>query len=89
MQGVIGTKQIIEKLSGNKKFDVDEKFTSSEFPRMLDVISDNNPEKLNELLDALDAATKGNPVYKEDLENPLYKKIFGIFKELKKSPGKK
>ena len=56
---------------------------------MLDVISDNNPEKLNELLDALDAATKGNPVYKEDLENPLYKKIFGIFKELKKSPGKK
>jgi len=44
---------------------------------------------LDELLNSLDAATKGTPVYKEDLENPLYKKVYGIFKELKKAPGKK
>lgn len=88
LQGTIGTKQIIEKLSGNKKFDVDEKFSPQDFPKILDVISDNDPNILDQLLSSLEEATKGNSVYKEDLENPLYKKVFGIFKELKKT-GKK
>ena len=81
--GLISTKYIIEILTGNKKFDVDEKFEKDGLIKMIESISEPHSDEENELLTKLEESLQGNMVFKEDLENPLYLKIVQYFKDLK------
>ena len=83
--GLINTKLIIELLTGNKKYDVDEKFDKDRIIKFFESIVEAHSEEENALLDALESSLQGNTVYKEDLENPIYLKIVGYFKELKET----
>jgi Ca2+-binding EF-hand superfamily protein len=83
--GLISTKTIIELLTGNKKFDVDEKFDKEGLIKFIESVVEIHSEEENTLLENLENALQGNPVFKEDLENPLYLKIVNYFKELKEA----
>lgn len=87
--GQISTKLIIEKLSGNKKFEVDEKLYQDDFVRVLDVISEGVEAVLDSLVSNMELALSGQPIYKDDLENVVYKRIIQVLKELKKGGNKK
>ena len=81
--GLISTKLIIELLTGNKKYDVDEKFDKEGLVKFIESTVEAHSDDENALFDALESALEGNMVYKEDLENPIYLKIISYFKELK------
>ena len=81
--GLISSKYIIEILTGNKKFDVDEKFEKDGLIKMIESVSEPHSDEENELLTKLEESLQGNMVFKEDLENPLYLKIVQYFKDLK------
>ena len=81
--GLISSKMLIEKMTGNKKFDVDEKFEKDGLIKMIESISEPHSDEENELLAKLEESLQGNMVFKEDLENPLYLKIVQYFKDLK------
>ena len=81
--GLISSKMLIEKMTGNKKFDVDEKFEKDGLIKMIESISESHSDEENELLTKLEESLQGNMVFKEDLENPLYLKIVQYFKDLK------
>lgn len=83
--GFFSSKSLIEKLTGNKKFEVDEKMDQTGVITFIESITEKHSDEENELLDKIEAAIQGNTVYKEDLENPLYLKIVNYFKELKKA----
>ena len=83
--GLISTKLIIELLTGNKKYDVDEKFDKEGLVKFIESTVEAHSDDENALFDALESALEGNMVYKEDLENPIYLKIISYFKELKES----
>ena len=83
--GLISTKLIIELLTGNKKYDVDEKFDKDGLIKFIESVVEMHSEEENALLESLEAGLQGNAVYKEDLENPIYLKIVGYFKELKEA----
>ena len=83
--GFFSSKTLIEKLTGNKKFDVDEKLDQEGVVTFIESITEKHSDEENELLSKLEEAIQGNTVYKEDLENPLYLKIVNYFKELKKA----
>ena len=81
--GLISSKMLIEKMTGNKKFDVDEKFEKDGLIKMIESIVEPHSDEENELLTKLEESLQGNMVFKEDLENPLYLKIVQYFKDLK------
>ena len=81
--GLISSKMLIEKMTGNKKFDVDEKFEKDGLIKMIESISEPHSDEENELLAKLEESLQGNMVFKEDLENPIYLKIVQYFKDLK------
>ena len=81
--GLISSKLLIEKMTGNKKFDVDEKFEKDGLIKMIESVSEPHSDEENELLSKLEESLQGNMVFKEDLENPLYLKIVQYFKDLK------
>ena len=83
--GLIGSKMLIEKLTGNKKFDVDEKMDQEGLIKFIESITEKHSEEENELLTKIESAVAGEQVFKEDLENPLYLKIVEYFRELKKA----
>ena len=83
--GFFSSKSLIEKLTGNKKFEVDEKMDQTGVITFIESITEKHSDEENELLDKIEAAIQGNTVYKEDLENTLYLKIVNYFKELKKA----
>ena len=83
--GLISTKMIIELLTGNKKFDVDEKFDKEGLIKFIESIVEIHFEDENNLLESLENALQGNPIFKEDLENPIYLKIVEYFKGLKEA----
>ena len=83
--GLISTKLIMELLTGNKKYDVDEKFDKDGLIKFIETVVEPHSEDEGTLLDNLESALQGNLVYKDDLENPLYLKIVDYFKELKES----
>jgi hypothetical protein len=84
--GLVSTKTIIEKLTGNKKFDVDEKLDQPAINLFIESITEKHSDEENELMSKLETAlTEGEMVYKEDIENPLYLKIVDYFRELKKT----
>ena len=84
--GLVSTKTIIEKLTGNKKFDVDEKLDQPAINLFIESITEKHSYEENELMSKLETAlTEGEMVYKEDIENPLYLKIVDYFRELKKT----
>ena len=84
--GLIGSKYLIEKLSGNKKFDVDEKFEKDGLIKLIETIVEPHSDEENELIEKMTESLTGeNPVYKEDLENPLYLKIVQYIKDLKEA----
>lgn len=83
--GLISTKLIIELLTGNKKYDVDEKFDKEGLIKFIEKIVEQHSDEENTLLDNLESALQGNTVYKDDLENPIYLKIVQYFKELKEA----
>ena len=83
--GLISTKLIMELLTGNKKYDVDEKFDKEGLITFIESIVESHSEEENALLDGLESALQGNMVYKDDLENPIYLKIVNYFKELKEA----
>jgi hypothetical protein len=85
----VGTKQIIEKLSGNKKFEVEEKLGIVDLTRLVEKASDENREIESQLLEKMEKSVQGIPVFKDDMENPMYKKLIQTIKELKKPPSKK
>ena len=83
--GLISTKLIIELLTGNKKYDIDEKFDKDGLIKFIETIVEPHSEKEGTLLDNLESALQGNLIYKDDLENPIYLKIVDYFKELKEA----
>ena len=83
--GLISTKLIIELLTGNKKYDVDEKFDKDGLIKFIESIVEMHSDEENSLLESLEAGLQGNMVYKEDLENPIYLKILDYFKGLKEA----
>lgn len=83
--GLISSKLFIEKLSGNKKFDVDEKLDKPGLIQFIEGTVEKDSEEENEMLTKIEEALNGNPVYKDDLENPIYVKIMNYFRNLKKA----
>ena len=84
--GLISSKMLIEKMTGNKKFDVDEKFEKDGLIKLIETIVEPHSDEENELIEKMTESLTGeNPVYKEDLENPLYLKIVQYFKDLKEA----
>ena len=83
--GLISTKLIIELLTGNKKYDVDEKFDKDGLIKFIESTVEMHSDEENALLDSLEAGLQGNMVYKDDLENPIYLKIVDYFKGLKEA----
>ena len=83
--GLISSKLIIELLTGNKKYDVDEKFDKDGLIKFIESTVEMHSEEENALLDSLEAGLQGNMLYKEDLENPIYLKIIDYFKGLKEA----
>lgn len=83
--GLISSKLLVEKLSGNKKFDADEKFDQSGLITFIESITEKHSPQEEELLSKIEEALGGNPVYKDDQENELYLKICNYFRELKKA----
>lgn len=84
--GYVSTKTIIEKLTANKKFDVDEKLDQPAVVAFIESITEKHSEEENELMTKLETALQeGEAVFKEDIENPLYVKIVEYFRELKKA----
>ena len=83
--GLISTKLIIELLTGNKKYDVDEKFDKDGLIKFIESTVEMHSDEENSLLESLEAGLQGNMVYKEDLENPIYLKIVDYFKGLKEA----
>ena len=82
---MIGTKLMIEKLTGNKKFEVEEKLGLPELTKLVETIAENNPENEKILLEKLEKSTQGVFSFKDDLENPLYKRMVQCIKDLKKA----
>ena len=83
--GLISTKLIMELLTGNKKYDVDEKFDKDGLIKFIETIVEMHSDEENALLESLESALQGNTVFKEDLENPIYLKIVDYFKGLKEA----
>ena len=83
--GLINTKTLIELLTGNKKFEVDEKFDKDGIIKFIESVAEIHSEEENTFLESLENALQGNPVFKEDLENPIYLKIVEYFKGLKEA----
>ena len=83
--GLISSKLIIELLTGNKKYDVDEKFDKDGLIKFIESTVEMHSDEENALLESLEAGLQGNMVYKEDLENPIYLKIVDYFKGLKEA----
>ena len=83
--GLISTKLIIELLTGNKKYDVDEKFDKDGLIKFIESIVEMHSDEENSLLESLEGGLQGNMVYKDDLENPIYLKIVDYFKGLKEA----
>ena len=83
--GLISTKLIMELLTGNKKYDVDEKFDKEGLIKFIESVVEMHSEEEKTLLDSLESALQGNTVFKEDLENPIYLKIVEYFKGLKEA----
>jgi hypothetical protein len=76
-------------LSGNKKFEVEEKLGISEFTKLIEKASDENREIESQFLEKLEKSQQGLTVFKDDLENTMYKKLIQTIKDLKKPPVKK
>ena len=83
--GLISTKLIIELLTGNKKYDVDEKFDKDGLIKFIESVVEMHSDEENTLLESLENALQGNTVFKDDLENPIYLKITDYFKGLKEA----
>ena len=83
--GLISTKLIMELLTGNKKYDVDEKFDKDGLIKFIESVVEMHSDEENSLLESLESALKGNTVFKDDLENPIYLKIVDYFKSLKEA----
>ena len=86
--GQLGTKMIIEKLTGNKKFEVDEKLGIVEYMKMIENVSEGNIEIENTLQSKLEESMLGSIVYKEHIENPVYKKLVQVIKDMKRAAKK-
>ncbi len=86
--GLLSTKTIIEKINGNKKFEVDEKLTQEDFFRFIDIVCEGIENVVDALLGNLELAVEGNVVYKDDQDNVVYKRLVQVIKEMKKT-GKK
>ena len=83
--GLISTKLIMELLTGNKKYDVDEKFDKDGLIKFIESVVEMHSDEENSLLESLESALQGNTVFKDDLENPIYLKIVDYFKSLKEA----
>ena len=83
--GLISTKLIIELLTGNKKFEIDEKFDKEGLIKFIESITEIHSEEEGQLITVLEEGIQGTQTFKEDLENPLYVKIVGYFKDLKEA----
>jgi hypothetical protein len=85
----VGTKQIIEKLSANKKFEIEEKLGVFEFTKLIEKASYEDREIETQYLEKLEKSIQGIAVFKDDQENPVYKKLLQTIREIKKPPSKK
>jgi hypothetical protein len=85
---LVGTKQIIEKLTGNKKFEVEEKLDQQGLIKFIENVSELNSETEKILISKLESSVQGNTVFKDDIENPVYKRIVQVIREMKKPPVK-
>ena len=64
---------------------MDEKFDKEGLIKFIETTVEIHSDDENQLLESLENALQGNPVFKEDLENPLYLKIVENFKGLKEA----
>lgn len=81
---LVSTKQIVEKLSGDKKFSVDEKLSLDDFNKLLENVCEGNTTMIDLLINNLEISTNGNQIYKDDIDNPVYKKLIQTIQEMKK-----
>jgi hypothetical protein len=75
-------------LTANKKFEVDEKLGLPELTRLIETVCDGNIDSEKLLLTKMEESQQGVFSFKDDAENPLFKKMVEKIKELKKQ-GKK
>ena len=80
---------MIEKLSGNKKFEVDDKLGMPEFIKFIENITENNTEVEKILLEKLEVSLSGGIPFRDDTDSFLYKRIISLLKENKKISLKK
>ncbi|MCQ2816754.1 MAG: hypothetical protein MJ252_05750 [archaeon] len=83
--GLVGSKFLVEKLSGNKKFDADEKFDQNGFFTFVESVVEKNSEEEETLLSKIEEAIGGNTVYKDTPDDPIFIKVCEYFRELKKA----
>ena len=62
--GLISTKLIIELLTGNKKYDVDEKLDKDGLIKFIESVTEIHSDEENSLLESLEAGLQGNTVFK-------------------------
>jgi len=84
-KAAIGTKTIVERLTGNKKYDIDEKLFFDDFVKFVESVAENEKEIENQFLDKLELSNQGQTVFKDDQDNLLYKRMINILKDMKKN----
>ena len=86
---MVGTKLIIEKLTGNKKFEVDEKLSLNDYFKLIESVTEGSRENEDIFLIKLEESIQGIYSFKDDQDNFIFKKLVQIIKEMKKNPPKK
>jgi len=72
----------MEKITGIKKYEVDEKLTIQDFYKLLNNVTDNHEFDIEDLLHVLEVSAKGEVYYKDDLNNPILKRLQEKMKEI-------
>ncbi len=76
----------MEKLTGNKKFDVDERLELPQFIKLIETVCENDIENQKVLLEKMEDSMKGNMTNKDDHH---IVKLTQVLKEMKKAASKK
>jgi hypothetical protein len=75
----------VERLTGNKKYDIDEKLFFDDFVKFIEAVSEDDKEIEISFLEKLELSNQGHTVFKDDQDNNLYKKMIQVLKDMKKN----
>lgn len=72
-------------MTGNKKYDIDEKLFFDDFVKFVENVAENDKETEDSFLEKLEFSNQGQTVFKDDQDNFLYKRMIQILKDMKKN----